>query len=139
MLTGGSKVLLQYEARVLRYVEQVESLVANSNGVPVNVSNVFYWFGWDVMGSIIFAKDFGMLESQEWHIAIFMLRKAMKTLGLITPVPWLGHLAFGFLPFLSLIRSWFDMLKFCHHRMNERIEVSQKPHSHLGVDMLTLE
>lgn len=42
--------MAEYENVTLKYVEQLEKLVASaaSDGKVVNGSDVFYWFGWDV-------------------------------------------------------------------------------------------
>ena len=79
------------------------------------------------MGDVVFGKHFGMLENEEFHIAVVMLRKAMDMLGPFTPVPWLAHIGFNLLPQLPVIKDWFAMMAFCHKRIDERSAV--RPYS----------
>ncbi|KAL9052535.1 MAG: hypothetical protein Q9162_005339 [Coniocarpon cinnabarinum] len=117
------RAIAEYEDNTLKYVEQLESLIASaaSTGQSINASDVFYWFGWDVMGEVVFSKSFRMLEGREWHIAVTMLHRAMKFLGPATPVPWLAHIGFKFLYRFSIVRDWFAMQHVCHQCLHERI------------------
>ena len=66
-----------------------------------------------------------MLETEEWHSAIRMLRSAMRLLGPMSSVTWLAQIGFAMLPRVSLIGDWYAMMNFCKDRMRERIEVGQ--------------
>ena len=78
-----------YEDRVVEYAVKLENRIADlvANNQPVNVSSLFYWFTFDVMGEFVFARSFGMLQNEEWHFAVIMLRKAMRLLGPLSLVP----------------------------------------------------
>lgn len=121
-----AKALMNYEEQMMKHGDVLERGISDlvQKGQPVNVSAWFYWFTFDVMGEFAFAKSFGMLESERWHIAVVMLRKAMRLLGPFSPVPWLAQIAFSMIPWFWVIRDWFAMLAWCRDRMKERIQVS---------------
>lgn len=121
----STKALANYEDRVVEYAELLESRIADlaAANQPVNVSLWFYWFTFDVMGEFAFAKPFGMLQHEEWHVAVVMLRKAMRLLGPLSPVPWLAQIGFNLVPWLWVVRDWLAMLVWCRERMSERIKV----------------
>jgi hypothetical protein len=78
-----------YEDRVVEYAEVLGRKIGVlvSNNELINVSSWFYWFIFDVMGEFAFARSFAMLEDEEWHFAVVTLRKAMRLLGPMSPVP----------------------------------------------------
>jgi len=117
--------LLQYEDRVLEYAKQLEEHVAtaSSKGIDVNVSQLFYFLAFDVMGDFAFGKSFGMLRDEKWHKAVIMCRRAMELLGPLSPVPWLCQIGFYTVPWFWVIRDWHAMLDWCRDQMGERIKV----------------
>lgn len=120
-----TKALANYEERMMEYGHLLDRGICDlaQRNQPVNVSAWFYWFTFDVMGEFAFAKSFGMLQSERWHIAVVMLRKAMRLLGPLSPVPWLAQIGFNLLPWFGVIADWFAMLAWCRQRMEERIQV----------------
>lgn len=75
------------------------------------------------MGEFAFARSFDMLENEKYHIAIVMLRKAMRLLGPLSPVPWLAQLGFEIVPWMYGVRDWHRMLDWCRNCMSERLKV----------------
>ena len=75
------------------YADQLERLIAQSEGQPIIVNEYFQWFSFDVMGQVAFSKDFNMLRGGDWHSAIKVLRDGMKIVGPVSPTPWLLNLA----------------------------------------------
>lgn len=122
----STKALAIYEERVIEYAEllakRIEELAASNT--PVNVSDWFYWFTFDVMGEFAFARSFGMLRDEKWHFAVRLLRRAMTLLGPFSPVPWLAQIAFYITPWMYIVRDWLGMMEWCKQRMGERIEAS---------------
>ena len=120
-----TKALGNYEERMMKYGDVLERSISElaRKDQPINVSAWFYWFTFDVMGEFAFARSFGMLESEKWHIAVVMLRKAMRLLGPLSPVPWLAQIGFNIFPWVWVVRDWFAMLAWCRERMKERIQV----------------
>lgn len=121
----SSKAIPFYEERIEEYAELLTRRIQDlaKRGDPVNVSEWFEWFAFDVMGEFAFARSFGMLENEHWHPAVQLLKDAMGLLGSFTPVPWLAQTGFQLVPWLSIIRNWQTMLQFCRDSMNERIQV----------------
>ena len=117
--------LMQYEDRVTVYAKQLDERIMklSSAGLDVNVSLWFYYFTFDVMGEFAFGKSFGMLRDEQWHRAVLLLRRAMRLLGPLSPVPWLAQIAFYIFPWFWVIRDWHTMLDWCRERMSERISV----------------
>ncbi|KAL8651746.1 MAG: hypothetical protein Q9210_003077 [Variospora velana] len=125
-----TRALAIYEERMMDYGHLLEKGISDlaQRNQPVDVCVWFYWFTFDVMGEFAFAKSFGMLQSERWHIAVVMLRKAMGLLGPLSPVPWLAQIGFNLLPWFGVIADWFAMLAWCRQRMEERIQiVADKP------------
>lgn len=120
-----NKALAIYEERVVEYAEtlasQIEKLAIEDS--PVNVSDWFYWFTFDVMGEFAFARSFGMLKDKKWHFAVRLLRRAMSLLGPFSPVPWIAQIAFYITPWMYIVRDWLGMMQWCKDRMGERIAV----------------
>lgn len=115
----------EYEQRMFPYINQLDKYVETAyiQGQPVNVSDVFFWFCWDVMGETTFGKSFGMLQNEQWHDAIVMLKRALTILGLFTPTPWAFHIAFKFLSGRWVVRDWQEMKKTCYRLVKERLNV----------------
>ncbi|KAI1412243.1 cytochrome P450 [Hypoxylon sp. FL1857] len=134
----STKALAIYEERVVEYAEvlasQIEKLA--QQGAPVNVSDWFYWFTFDVMGEFAFARSFGMLRDEKWHFAVRLLRKAMSLLGPFSPVPWIAQIAFYITPWMYVVRDWLAMMQWCRDRMGERIQakVTRPDVSHWLID-----
>ncbi len=121
----SKKALSSYEERMMEYGHLLERGISDlaQRNRPVDVTAWFYWFTFDVMGEFAFAKSFGMLQSERWHMAVVLLRKAMRLLGPLSPVPWLAQIGFKLLPWFGVIADWFTMLAWCRQRMEERIQV----------------
>lgn len=112
-----------YEKYIVLYANQLEQIVAQHSGRPTEINPLFYWFSFDVMGHFAFSRSFGMLESQEWHYIVQLLRAGLALVGPFTPVPWLVRLAFD-IPLLRIVRDFHSMTSWCTKQMNERIKVS---------------
>lgn len=122
----STQALKVYEARVAEYAETLVACISDlaNEDKPVNVSDWFYWFTFDVMGEFAFARSFQMLSDEKWHPAVRLLRKAMSLLGPFSPVPWLAQIAFYITPWMFVVRDWLSMMEWCKQRMGERIQVS---------------
>ncbi|KAI8633186.1 cytochrome P450 [Xylariaceae sp. FL1651] len=118
--------LTVYQERVAEYartlVSRIEELAHQE--APVDLTDWFYWFTWDVMGEFAFARSFDMLKNEQWHFAPLLLRRAMRLLGPFSPVPWLAQIAFRIAPWMFIVRDWFAMLAWCRERMSERIQMN---------------
>ena len=121
----SNRALETYEATVVEYGKRLESRIAelSAKSQAINVSLWFYWFTFDVMGIFAFARSFDMLQKEEWHVSVVMLRKATRLLGPLSPVPWLAQIGFNISPWLWVVRDWLAMLAWCRDRMSERLKV----------------
>lgn len=72
------KSLRNYEQRVKPYADQLVRRIELAQGKPVNVGQLFNFFGYDVMGDLAFGKDFNMLNSGNEHFAVKLLNEGMQ-------------------------------------------------------------
>ncbi|KAI2615890.1 cytochrome P450 [Hypoxylon sp. NC1633] len=119
----SAKALAVYEERIVEYAETLAARIEEvaQKGDPVNVSDWFYWFTFDVMGEFAFGRSFNMLRDKKWHFAVRLLRRAMSLLGPFSPVPWLAQIAFYITPWMYIVRDWLNMMQWCKDRMGERL------------------
>ncbi|KAK4173614.1 putative cytochrome P450 E-class, group I [Triangularia setosa] len=119
----SSQATVQYEDRVRHHAQLLAKRIdgLSKEGKGVNVSEWFYFFTFDVMGEFAFGQGFEMLQSQKWHWAVRLLRRAMSLLGPFSAVPWLAQIAFYITPWMWIVRDWLGMMKWCKQRMGERI------------------
>lgn len=134
----STKALAVYEERVVEYAETLAARIEEiaRQDEPINVTDWFYWFTFDVMGEFAFARSFSMLRDEQWHPAVGLLRQAMGLLGPFSPVPWLAQIAFYVTPWMFGVRDWLAMMQWCKQRMGERIEMKGRRHdvSHWLID-----
>ncbi|KAK2745695.1 hypothetical protein FQN57_003592 [Myotisia sp. PD_48] len=123
----SAKAITQYEDKILKYIDQLEKCVDDDVSAKrvSNVTNLFYWFGFDAMGDFVFNKSFNMLHDQNWHHIIVLLQRALSLLGPLSSVPWLVQLAFKLSPRISVLGDWFTMVGWCEKQMIERIKVPE--------------
>jgi tryprostatin B 6-hydroxylase len=74
----SDKSLRSYEQRVKPYADQLVRRIDLAQGKPVNVGQLFNFFGYDVMGDLAFGKDFNMLKSGDEHFAVQLLNEGMQ-------------------------------------------------------------
>ncbi|CRG88390.1 hypothetical protein PISL3812_05420 [Talaromyces islandicus] len=120
------KEMEEYQDRIAQHAQRLESIIATaaSNGEVVNATECFSWFSFDVMGEFAFARSFRMLEDKEWHHAVILLRRAMRLLGPLSPVPWLAQIGFHLIPNYWVVKDWYDMMRWYKKRMTERLEMA---------------
>lgn len=121
----GDKAVRGYEERLRRYLNYLVDYFSSQAiaGKPVNITKWFELYSYDFMGDLTFGKSFGMLEAQEDHWAIHLLKQAMIPLGLYLPT-WFFRVVTS-IPGLS--RAWQRLFDFCGERMMERIKVCSPP------------
>ncbi|KAJ5735358.1 uncharacterized protein N7483_000483 [Penicillium malachiteum] len=59
-------------------------------------------------------------ELDYWHYAIRDMRRAMRILGPLSPVPWLARIGFWALHGYWVIKDWHTMISFCAEQMKEK-------------------
>lgn len=85
----GTKALQSYQERVNAKVQLLKQNIAQSVGEARNCTQLFLFFGFDVMGDTAFGEGFGMLESNKPHPIMDIMRSGIYILGRLSPVPWL--------------------------------------------------
>ncbi|KAF9876190.1 cytochrome p450 [Colletotrichum karsti] len=126
----SAQALVQHESKILKYIEQLDQCIeANAKAKkPSEVRDLFFWFGFDVMGDFVFSKSFDMLHQQQWHHIIVRLQRALSLLGPFSPTPWLIQVGFKLAPRVGVLKDWFDMVAWCERQMRTRLDdASPKP------------
>lgn len=85
----GMKALRQYQDRVAGHVDSFSANIRERLGSTRNATELFYFFGFDVMGDTAFGKDFNMLKSNVEHPIVKIMRSGIYVIGRLTPLPWL--------------------------------------------------
>ena len=112
-------VLRCYEDRIKIYQDQLITHISDLGGKPVNVSELFGLYSFDVMGDLAFGVPFKMLQNREQHWAVKLLHKGMEPLGLMLPT-WCFRLL---LAIPGATGDWFMFKDYCCQRLDERIHV----------------
>lgn len=114
-----------YYSTIVQYANYLRDQFANRSdrNEPINVSDWFYWFSFDIMGEFAFSRSFNMIQHERWHSVIIMLRKALRLLGTVSPAPWLAIIGFSLFPNTWVVGDWHRMLQWCRNCMTERLEV----------------
>ncbi|KAE8151233.1 cytochrome P450 [Aspergillus avenaceus] len=123
------KALNQYQDRILPIIDQLDHCIQSdiAAGQASEVTDLFYWLGFDRMGDFIFCETFDMLAKKRWNHIIVLLQRALSILGPLGPVPWLVHIAFKLLPRVWIIKDWFDMVAWCEGRLQKRMQIPIDP------------
>ncbi|KAB8236623.1 cytochrome P450 [Aspergillus alliaceus] len=118
----NSKALNHYQERVLPIIDQLDYCIQSDIAAErvSEVTDLFYWLGFDRMGDFIFYETFEMLSDRRWNHVIILLQRALSVLGPLSPVPWLVHIAFKLLPRVWILKDWFDMVAWCESRLRKR-------------------
>ena len=112
-------ILKEYEARIKVYQDQLIGRVVQSTGHPINVTELYHQFGFDVMGDLSFGESFDMLKSSGNHWAIKLLRRGMAPLGLMFPT-WCFRLL---LSVPGATGDWFAFKNYCCDLVKKRLTV----------------
>lgn len=116
---------MNYEKTTFRYIDQLDAWIETHAAARsvVDAKELFYLFGFDMMGHFVFSKSFGMLQKNEWHRIIVVLQNALSLLGLFSPVPWLIQLALKLFPRVGILRDWHCMVSWSTEQMQQRVKV----------------
>lgn len=113
-------ILLSYEQRVAIYQEKLLDVIASAGNRPINTTELFHQFAFDLMGDLSFGYSFNMLQSQGNHWAIRLLRRGMAPLGLMFPT-WCFRLL---LSIPGATGDWFAFKDYCCKLLDDRLKVS---------------
>lgn len=82
---------------------------------------MFYWFGYDIMGELVYSKSFNMLRDRKWHHVVKRSQKAVSLLGPLSPVPWAIQIGLRVCPSVWMIKDWRFMTTWCQDLLSERL------------------
>lgn len=109
--TNSGTALRDYEPRVIRHANNLLEHLARTEGHPVNVSDWFNFFSFDVMGDLAWGKSFNMLRDGIKHYFMVVLHADMTNIGLFSHMLWLFPI-FKATPILNAEhRRFWDWLK----------------------------
>lgn len=93
------------------------------DGKPVNVTQWFNYWSFDVMGDLAFGQSFHMLQSASGHWVIDLLTSAQVGLGMVIP-PWLSRFLFLCVPGAQSGTKRF--IEYAASQMERRMAVQGK-------------
>ncbi|KAF2653512.1 putative benzoate 4-monooxygenase cytochrome P450 [Lophiostoma macrostomum CBS 122681] len=118
----SAKALQTYQDKINAKVKQLKANIFQRLETKINCTELFVYFGFDVMGEFAFGESFGMLESNRQHAGIQIIKKGMLVVGRFTPVPWL-ILLLQSLPFVKA--DWYRLQAFAHEQVLKRIAMKR--------------
>jgi len=122
--TSADKLLLialrAQEPRVMRYLNQLESLLSSTSGTPINVTEKLGYYVFDVMGSVNFGFSFNMLDTGKQDPVVEVFKKGMFWMGPFTPVPFLFHIVKS-IP--GAQKDWFRFRAWGDRLLQDRLQV----------------
>lgn len=89
VLTDVYPALRDYEPRVTGHADELMAQLAKMEGTPVNVSDWFNFYSFDVMGDLAWGKSLGMLSDGIKHYFMTSLHADMTSIGLFSHMLWL--------------------------------------------------
>ncbi|KAH7057417.1 cytochrome P450 [Macrophomina phaseolina] len=141
----STKALNSYEPRVQNKVATALEKLGAFNGKPVNVTQWMCYFAFDVMGDVIFSKEYNLLKAGDGKImangvqtSLTQLQDGMKVLGYLGTIPWFLRM----LTQAGISGDWGVMHEWCRGAMRdkqakwERGSVPQGATSYLLKDFL---
>ena len=116
------KLALQnHEPYIYPHAQRLENLIATLSAKPFNVTQVFEYYTFDVMGEINFGVHFDMLEKKKPDPAVEVFKKGTTLMGPFTPVPWLFHVTVS-IP--GLQGDWLAFRQWADQTLRTRLAVS---------------
>lgn len=128
MNTNGASLsppaLASHAAKSIKHAEILDAAIeANAfRSQPSTMRDLFYWYGFDLMGDFVMNKPFGMLASQKWHYLVTRLQHALSLLGPASPAPWLIQLAFHLGPKIYQVQSWNLVAQWSWDEIHSRLQ-----------------
>jgi cytochrome P450 len=114
----SDKALREYEQKVQLFNDKLLHRVREHLGGTINMTKWFNLYSFDVMGTLSFGKDYGMLDSGERHWALDLLVEGMSASPPKPPVWFFRSL----LAIPGLASGFFKFLQFCKDELKWRVE-----------------
>lgn len=84
-----SPALRDYEPRVIKHTDNFIAQLEKMENTPVNITDWFNFYSFDVMGDLAWGKSFGMVSGGIKHYFMTCLHADMTNIGLFTHMLWL--------------------------------------------------
>ncbi|KAL6407680.1 cytochrome p450 [Ilyonectria robusta] len=85
----SAKALRDYEPRVIKHTDNFIAQLEKMENTPVNITDWFNFYSFDVMGDLAWGKSFGMVSGGIKHYFMTSLHADMTNIGLFTHMLWL--------------------------------------------------
>lgn len=128
--------LNSYEPRVQNKVNALLEKLSAFDQKPVNVTEWMSYFAFDVMGDVIFSKEYNLMQAGDGKIlangietTLTKLHDGMKMLGYFGTVPWVLRM----LTQAGISGDWGVMHEWCRGAMRDKQAVMNPPSSTLGL------
>jgi hypothetical protein len=95
--------------------------IENHKGIPMNVTDWFNFYSFDVMGDLAFGKSFDMIKNGVKHYFMNSLKVNMTMAGYFKHIAWVGPI-FRSIPILNYEHHRF--WNFVNGQVDERMKVS---------------
>lgn len=114
----GNRNLQDYDLRINRYRALLVKAIEDSDGRPLDVTELFKLFSFDVMGDLAFGRSFEMLETSKEHDAIKLLNSGLFAIGFKLPM-WFFRLAIS-IP--GAAKDWWGFMSYCTSQLDKHIQ-----------------
>lgn len=114
----GNRNLQDYDQRINRYRTLLAKAIEDSDGRPLDVTELFKLYSFDVMGDLAFGRSFKMLETNREHDAIKLLNSGLFALGFKLPM-WFFRLMIG-IP--GAAKDWWGFMGYCTSQLDKHIQ-----------------
>lgn len=111
--------LVKYDGIIVDHVQKLQKCITKSGGHDIEIGQLLLRTSFDIMGTFGFGRSFNVLEEEDFH-AIDMLKRFMRLLGPLSPVPWLCRIGIQ-IPVVS--DPWWSFKNWCHDMCRERLQV----------------
>ena len=103
---NSHEALRNYEGRLEKYTNQLLGEIRRTERTPINMSDWFDFYGFDIMGDLGFGKSFEMLTTGVKHFFLSSMHANMRLFTVFGHLVWL-------LPFFKKIPGLnFEFLRF---------------------------
>ncbi|KAH0847540.1 Tryprostatin B 6-hydroxylase [Fonsecaea pedrosoi] len=116
----GAKSLRDYEPRVVSYTTGLMNAIESQKGTPLNVTDWFNFYSFDVMGDLAFGKSFDMVKNGVKHYFMNSLKTNMTMAGYFKHVVWVAPI-FRSIPILNFEHKRF--WNFVNSQVDERMKM----------------
>ncbi|KKY20279.1 putative benzoate 4-monooxygenase cytochrome p450 [Diplodia seriata] len=112
-----TRALSDYETRIKGHFRYFDLRITENIGKPMDATDLCEYWGFDVMGDLMFGRPFNQLKENKPHMALELSRK-VKFIGGVTLYSYWVFMALQRLPIVSGLRvKWIN---WCRSQMEER-------------------